>query len=99
MTSAARPNTSITLDEIAEKLDVTPKTVSEADSLGLFTKVEATGRIHRLQFENEGWTSSNIGRRIREAKSDRVQTWVFSLTIAVFSGVFIGGLLGEVLSF
>lgn len=97
MTTATRPKVSITLDEIADRLGVTPKTVAEADSLDLFTKVNATGRIHRLQYEHEGWTSSNIARRIREAKADRVQTWVFSLAIAVFSGVVIGGLLAQTL--
>lgn len=97
--TAERINEYITLDEIAQQLDVAPALVERADKLEIFTTVPETGKISRVQFDREEWTPRSLERRIERAKSDRITTWVFSLTITVFAGVVIGGLLGQIFSY
>lgn len=97
--TAERIDEYITLGEIAQQLDVAPATVEQADKLDIFTTVPETGKISRVQFEREEWTPRSLERRIERAKSDRIVTWTFSLTITVFAGVVIGGLLGQIFTF
>lgn len=97
--TAERISEYITLDEIAQQLDVAPATVVQADKFEIFTTVPETGKISRVQFDREEWTPRSLERRIERAKSDRITTWVFSLTITVFAGVVIGGLLGQIFSY
>lgn len=97
--TAERINEYITLDEIAQQLDVAPATVAQANKLEIFTTVPETGKISRVQFEREDWTPRSLERRIERAKSDRIVTWTFSLAITVFAGVVIGGLLGQIFSY
>lgn len=97
--TAERQDEYITLDEIAEQLNVAPATVVKAHKMELFTTVDETGGIPRVEFEREEWTPRSLELRMERAKSDRITTWVFSLAITVFAGVVIGGLLGQIFSY
>ncbi len=97
--TAERQDEYISLDEIAEQLNVAPETVVKAHKMELFPTEPETGEIPRSEFEQEEWTPRSLEVRMERAKSDRITTWVFSLAITVFAGVVIGGLLGQIFSY